>query len=188
VRYERGAVDAISVAIGALFGIPIETGEGVARDYRLRLIPYAGLLSLNNRSASSLSRVISHVFSVPCEIEEFVLRSVRIPDACLFALGERGHELGADTLIGEWLPDAEGCFRIWCGPIPFERYKAFLPNRADWTELRKLTDFVVPGPLDREYGFRIAAGTTPEWALGEGELGWTMWTEPDREATIEVVV
>jgi type VI secretion system protein ImpH len=188
VRYERHAVDAISQAIAALFGLLPVTGEAAADDRRTMLLPYTGLLAMNSRSASSISRVVSHFFGVPCGIEEFVPRWITIPDNARFALGEASLELGVDTIVGDTMEDVTGHFRIWCGPLSFSRYKDFLPNRPDCAELNRLIDFVVRDPLSRDIGFSIEAGTTPDWSLGEGELGWTTWADPSRDSSIEVVI
>ena len=188
VRFEHGGVDAISQAVGALFGLQPLVGEAAVDDRRVRLLPYAGLLAMESRSASSLARIVSHVFSIPCEIEEFIPRWIVIPSEARFALGGEGIELGVDTILGEAMSDVTGQFRIWCGPMPFERYCDFLPNRPDNEALRRLIDFVVREPLARDGGFRIEAGTTPNWTLGEGELGWTTWTEPSRDRPVEALI
>ena len=188
VRYERHGSDAISQAIAALFGLLPLVGEAKADPRTTMLLPYAGLLSMNSRSASSISRVVSHFFSIPCEIEEFVPRWIVIPENARFALGGTGLELGVDTILGDTMQDVTGHFRIWCGPLSFARYKDFLPNRTENAELHRLIDFVVRDPLSRDIGFSIEAGSTPEWLLGEGELGWTTWADPPRDLPIEVVI
>ncbi|MBV8472317.1 MAG: type VI secretion system baseplate subunit TssG [Hyphomicrobiales bacterium] len=188
LRFEHGGVDAISQAVAALFGLPPLVGEEAADDRRIRLLPYVGLLAMESRSASSLARVVSHVFSIPCEIEEFIPRWISIPDEARFALGGEGMELGVATILGEAMPDVTGQFRIWCGPMSFERYRDFLPNRPDSEELSRLIDFVVREPLARDVAFRIEAGTTPEWALGEGELGWTTWAAPSHDLPVEALI
>lgn len=188
VRYERQASDAISQAVAALFGLPPLVGEAAADERRTMLLPYAGLLSMNSRSATSISRVIAHFFGVPCDIEEFIPRWIAIPENARFTLGETDVALGADTILGDTMQDVTGHFRIWCGPLSFARYKEFLPNRPENAELRRLIDFVLRDPLSCDVGFLIEAGTTPEWSLGEGELGWTTWAVPRRDAPIELVI
>jgi type VI secretion system protein ImpH len=188
VRYERHGVDAISQAVAALFGLLPLSGGPRADESRTMLLPYAGLLAMNSRSASSIARVIAHFFDFPCAIEEFVPRWITIPQDSRFALGSDSIELGVDAILGETIEDVTGHFRIWCGPLPFARYQEFLPDRAANLALQKLIDFVVRDPLSRDIGFSIEAGTTPDWALGDGELGWTTWADPSRDQPIEVVI
>jgi type VI secretion system protein ImpH len=187
-RFEHGGVDAISQAVAALFGLQPQVGEAGADERRVRLLPYVGLLAMESRSASSLSRIVSHVFSIPCEIEEFVPRWFVVPPESRFELGAQCMELGVDTIVGETMFDVTGQYRVWCGPMPFERYREFLPNRPDNEALRRLIDFVVREPLARDVAFRIEAGTTPDWELGEGELGWTTWSAPHPDRLVEALI
>lgn len=186
-RYELGAGDPLSQAFAALFGLPPDIRNAELDPRRVILLPYAGLLSMYSRSASSIAQVIGHFFAMPVWIEEFVERWIDIPKQARFALGS-GLPLGREGLLGDTTRDIAGHFRVWCGPIPFERYRQFLPGRDDHASLRELIDLVVREPLARDLGFVIEANTAPEWSLGEGELGWTTWTIPDRDRSIEVAI
>ena len=186
-RYEPGARDPLSQAFAALFGLPPDLRGAEEDPRRVILLPYAGLLSMYSRSASSIARVIGHFFAMPVRIEEFVARWIDIPKQARFALGS-DLPLGTEGLLGDTVRDIAGQFRVWCGPIPFERYRQFLPGQADHASLRWLIDLVVREPLARDLGFVIEANTVPEWSLGEGELGWTTWTVPDRDRPIEVAI
>jgi type VI secretion system protein ImpH len=188
LRYETGGVDSISQAVAALFGLPPLVGDAKPGNRRPMLLPYTGLLAMSSRSAPSISRVVAHYFGIDCEIEEFVPRWIEVPDNARFRLGADELELGVDTILGEAMEDIVGHFRIWCGPLSFSRYMELLPDRPQHRELNELIDFVVRDPLSRDIGFRIEAGTTPDWSLGEGELGWTTWAIPGRESTIEIVI
>jgi type VI secretion system protein ImpH len=186
-RYEPGARDPMSQAFAALFGLPPDPRGAAADPRRVILLPYAGLLSMYSRSALSIAQVIGHFFAMPVRIEEFVARWIDIPKQARFALGSN-LPLGTEGLLGDTMRDIAGHFRVWSGPIPFERYTQFLPGRADHASLRWLVDLVVRDPLARDLGFVIEANTAPEWSLGVGELGWTTWTVPDRGRPIEVAI
>ena len=188
VRYETGAGDPISQGVAALFGMPPLIGDAEPGARRPMLLPYTGLLAMGSRSASSIARVIAHYFNIACEIEEFVPRWIDVPDNARFSLGAEELALGVDTILGEAMEEVAGHFRVWCGPLSFSRYIELLPNRPQHRELNELIDFVVRDPLSRDVGFRIEVGTTPDWSLGEGELGWTTFAIPSRETFIEVVM
>jgi len=188
LRYETQGADPISQAVAALFGLPPLVGDARADGRRPMLLPYTGLLAMHSRSAASVGRVVSHFFAFECEVEEFVPRWIAVPDDARFSLGGADRELGVDTILGETMEDATGHFRLWCGPLPFARYKELLPDRPQTKDLHWLIDFIVRDPLSRDIGFRLEAGTTPDWLLGEGELGWTTWTVPPRELPIEIVI
>jgi len=188
LRYQEMASDAISQAIAALFGLLPLAGEAIADSNRTMLLPYAGLLAMNSRSAQSIARMVMHFFDVPCQVEEFVPRWIKIPEAARFALGGTELALGVDTLLGETIEDVTGQFRVWCGPMPFARYRDFLPGRPEFAKLQRLIEFIVRDPLARDIGFLIEAETVSGWSLGEGELGWTSFLDPQKARPIEVVI
>jgi type VI secretion system protein ImpH len=188
LRYERSASDPISQAAAALFGLLPGRDDPVAAERRTTLLPYAGLLSMYSRSASAIGGVLTHYFGIPYQIEEFVPRWIVLPENARFVLG-CDLQLGSETLLGETMQDVTGHFRVWCGPVPFDRYVQYLPNRPDHAKLRGLIDLLVRDPLERDLGFRIEAQTVPDWKLGEGELGWTTFADPRSEGEpIEVVI
>jgi type VI secretion system protein ImpH len=187
LRYEHSASDPISQAAAALFGLLPGRDDAASAERRTTLLPYAGLLSMDSRPASAISSVLTHYFEIPCQIEEFVPRWISLPEDARFTLG-CDLQLGVETLLGETMQDVTGHFRIWCGPLPFDRYVQYLPNRPDHAKLRGLIDLLVREPLERDLGFVIEARTVPGWTLGEGELGWTTFADPRDDAPIEVVI
>ena len=186
-RYQEGAADPISQAFAALFGLLPDNRGSAGNLRRTILLPYAGLLSMYSRSASAIGRVVGHFFDMPVRIEEFVQRWIEIPRDARFGLGS-GLPLGTETLLGEIMRDATGHFRVWCGPISFERYKELLPNRPEYATLNLLIELVVREPLARDVGFVLDGNSIAEWSLGEGELGWTTWTDPPRGRLVEVAI
>jgi len=188
LRYETSASDPISQAAAALFGLLPGRDDDVSAERRTTLLPYAGLLSMYSRSASAIGRVLGDYFDIPCRIEEFVPRWISLPANARFELG-CDLQLGSETILGETMQDVAGHFRVWCGPVPFDRYVQFLPNRPDHAKLRGLIELLVRDPLERDLGFVIEAQTVPDWKLGDGELGWTTFVDPPREGQpIEVVI
>jgi type VI secretion system protein ImpH len=184
LRYEAGASDSTSKAIGSLFGL-VPEDDSIGRQ-RVALLPYTGLLAMESRSADTAARVLSHVFAMGCRIEEFVPRRVELPPEAQFRLGA-SIELGTETLLGESVEDVTGHCRIWVGPLSLERYLVFLPDGPDHHVLLRTVDFVINEPLSRDIGFRLEVGTVPEWGLGAGKLGWTTWTRPPTDQIIEVI-
>ncbi len=187
LRYRTGGTDPISQAAGALFGLLPTVGDAESDAARSLLLPYVGLLSMYSRSASAIASVLTHFFEVPFEIEEFVARWIALPEDARFELGGP-LVLGSETVLGEIMQDVAGHFRVWCGPLDFERYKSFLPGRQDHDRLRDLIDLLVRDPLSRDLGFQIRPETVPAWSLGEGELGWTTWADPRSDLPTEVVI
>ena len=185
LRYRDGASDALSLAIGSLFGLLPRSDPATDRE-RVMLLPYTGLLAMGSRSAESVSRILGHFLGLPCQIEEFVPRRVELPPEARFTLGGV-LELGVETLIGESVADVTNHCRILMGPMTFERYLDFLPDGRDFAMLQHAVDFVLNEPLSRDLGLTLEANAAPDWALGGGKLGWTSWIAPPRDRPIQIL-
>ncbi|MGX1790813.1 type VI secretion system baseplate subunit TssG [Bosea sp. NPDC055332] len=186
-RYEAGATDPISGAVAALFGMFGVAQEG-DRPARTLLLPYAGVLALHSRSASVVAGVISHYFGVPCAIEEFVPREIRIPKEAQWRLGAPGIEFGIDTVAGEAMRDVMGKFRLKLGPLTSAQCDRLLPGGADHATLTELIRLSIREPLDWDIAFLLAPGEARSFRLGESRLGWSGWLDADPAAPVEFVI
>lgn len=187
LRYEEGARDPMSLVVGALFGLMPREDED-DRDWRVRLLPHAGVLALASRSSRMLAGVISHHLDVPCRVEEFIPRDADIPEEARWRLGSTELVLGVDTVAGETIPDVAGQFRVVLGPLDPAQFDALLPGRPDHAILQKLIGLIVREPLAWDMRLDLAPGSAPEWVLGEAELGWTSLIEPARDAVVPVLL
>lgn len=182
LRFEEGATDAISVLIGALFGFMPGQNTANEREWRARLLPHAGVLALCSRSAKLLAGVISIHLNISARVEEFIWREIDIPQEAQWRLGRPGLELGIDTLAGETMPDLMGKFRVCLGPVDQKMFRLLLPGRESHALLCGLIKVVLREPLAWDLQLELAAGQTPEWTLGEAELGWSTWIDPHNGA------
>ncbi|MGY8668612.1 type VI secretion system baseplate subunit TssG [Bradyrhizobium sp. UFLA05-109] len=178
LRFEEGATDAISVLVGALFGLMPAENTADERKWRVRLLPHAGQFVLYNRSAPLLAGVISSHSGIPARVEEFIWREIDIPQEALWRLGSPGIQLGFDTVAGETMPDIMGKFRLCLGPLSKRQFLSLLPAREAHAILCRLISAILREPLAWDLKLELAPGEMPEWLLGEGELGWTTLIEP----------
>ncbi|MGV7215417.1 type VI secretion system baseplate subunit TssG [Bradyrhizobium sp. UFLA05-112] len=178
LRFEEGATDAISVLVGALFGLMLAENTADDREWRARLLPHAGQLALYSRSASLVAGVISNHLGIPARVEEFIWREIDIPPEAQWRLGNPGIQLGFDTLAGETMPDIMGKFRLRLGPLSKQQFLSLLPAREAHAILCRLMSAILREPLAWDLKLELAAGEMSEWVLGEGELGWTTSIEP----------
>ncbi|WP_051311239.1 type VI secretion system baseplate subunit TssG [Bradyrhizobium sp. Cp5.3] len=178
LRFEEGATDAISVLIGALFGLMSGEDTASEREWRSRLLPHAGVLALCCRSAKLVAGVISCHLNISARAEEFILREIDIPPEAQWHLGQMGLELGVDTLAGTTMPDIVGKFRLCLGPLNQQQFRSLLPGCEIHAILCSLINIILREPLAWDLQLELALGQTPEWTLGEGELGWTTWIDP----------
>ncbi|MDQ0446955.1 type VI secretion system baseplate subunit TssG [Methylobacterium aerolatum] len=183
-RYSPGATDAISRAVAALFGM--ETPD--RRTARPLLLPYAGLLSLSHRSATVLGSIVGDFFDVPCAIEEFVLREIRIPQEALWLLGSASSVLGRETVAGETMKDVTGKFGVRFGPLDAERCDRLLPPEQDYQSLIELINLAIRDPLDWDLGFVLSPGEARPLILGQNRLGWASWLGDSPQTSQQFVI
>ncbi|WP_445222758.1 type VI secretion system baseplate subunit TssG (plasmid) [Bradyrhizobium sp. Pa8] len=178
LRFEEGATDAISVLIGALFGLMPAENTADEREWRARLLPHVGQLALFSRSAPLVAGLISNHLDIPARVEEFIWREIEIPPDAQWRLGSPAAQFGFDTLVGEMMPDMMGKFRLCLGPLNQQRFLSLLPARAAHATLCRLMSAILREPLAWDLKLELAPGEMPEWVLGEGELGWTTLIDP----------
>ncbi len=174
LQFDRALEQDLPHAIMALAGQIGGTSLARAVDWT-RLLPFAGLLAHAARSADTVQRIVAGYFEVAVQIEEWVVRRVRIPEDQMFTLGNPQAELGSGTVLGETVPDAAGAVRIVLGPMSGERFAAFLPDGAMRAELRALLTIVLRKPIVCFIDLLMDPEAAEGLVLGAGQLGWTTW-------------
>lgn len=182
LRYRAGAADPISRAVGALMGLLPMGGE----EDRVALMPYAGLLSCYSLSASIIGTVISHCTGLPARIEEFVPRTVLIPENRQSRLGEDAPELGVDFIVGAQVRDTLGKFRVVLGPLDQATFLQALPDQPLFAKVVELVELAMRDPLAFDIHLELEPGAAPAFSLGEGRLGWNTWLAPSDDPDSEV--
>ena len=94
----------------------------------------AGHLLRQTRNPEGLKHILQDFFGVPVKIREFVPQWIRLPAAQQLTLGGM-QGLGADTLVGRAVRDAQHRFRIELGPMRLARYRQFLPGQKPARQL-----------------------------------------------------
>ncbi len=183
-RYQPGATDAISRAVAALFGMETDN----RRTARPLLLPYAGLLALSSRSASVMSSIVGDRLGVPCAVDEFVQREIRIPADALWSLGTASSALGRDSVAGETMGDIAGRFRVRLGPLDAARCDQLLPDGKDYQSLVEIINLTLRDPIEWDLAFVLHPGEARPLILGQTRLGWTGWLEISTETLVEFCV
>lgn len=184
-RYRPGGTDAISQAVSALFGL---YGLGARDDLPPLpvLLPHAGLLALNSRSAAIVESIVHHSLGLPCRIEEFALRTIVIPEEERFHLGASGLALGENTLAGETMLDVTGHFVIVIDGLSLDEYEGLLPGSLRRAHLDSLLKLVIRDPLSWTYALSLRIGEAETMALGSARMGWTSWLDPSAANPVSV--
>jgi type VI secretion system protein ImpH len=185
IAYERRGAgeDAISVRLLDLLGLGtkgLRNRTAVADDAYLY---YAGLLSQKTRSVQGLRQLLGDYFEVPVEIEQFTGTWNRLPVSDQTFLNEThsiSERLGLGTIVGEEVWDQNGTATVRLGPMPFERYRQFLPGDRACRELCAWLRFYGNRELDFIVQLVLAREETPNVRLGEegptaARLGLVSW-------------
>ncbi len=194
--------------VKALLGLAT---PGLADRMALRdraLLPFAGILAHGPRSVETLTRVARALFQTPVHVEQFVGRwhpldpashthIGRGPATKAGGLGGLGvnNRLGMDAMLGTraWIQDAKVEVRL--GPLPADRFRAFLPDGEAFVRLAALVRYHLGPEVEADLRLEAAAPTVRPTVLSRRpkrgmRLGWTSWltTRPARRADTQVVL
>ncbi|MDX2039568.1 MAG: type VI secretion system baseplate subunit TssG [Isosphaeraceae bacterium] len=152
------------------------------------LLYYGGLLAQRTRNASGLEAMLADYFGLPVQVVQFVGQWLMLEPENQSSLGSAGanNRLGVDCVAGERVWDIQGKIRIRVGPLDFERFLDFVPNRADaarhnaYFRIVQLTRFYVGPDLDFEIQPILRREDVPECRMTDDLaqrplLGWNTW-------------
>lgn len=188
LRFESGGGDNLSQRFLALCGFPLGDGDKVGEIPRSALLPHMGLMSLYANSAEIVGSIVANFFSVPCRIEEFVLRTIVMDEDSRLKLGRANAILGEDTILGSELEDDTGKFRVVFGPASFPEISPFLPHGQRHWQFCDLMLMINREPLEWDLEFNFEPSSVPLARLGSCRLGWESWLYSQDAGAVENVV
>lgn len=189
--YRKGALDGFSTRTFSFIGLIDEDVRAQSQDLDWeRLLAYIGLLAGRNRSGDVVRGVVAHSFDLTgkVRVEEFVRRTVIITEPQLNSLGRDNSRLAVDCHLGGRIPDRNGKFRLWLGPLNFDRFFRFLPIEPHFDTLRRLIAFMLRDQLAYDLCLVLERAEVPAFRLNDGKclLGWSTWLgePPDEDQTV----
>mgnify|MGYP000123371075 CR=1 FL=1 len=190
IEYEADNSDNFSLRLFALIGLADKSMRSRLKSAPQRLLPFSGVLSRRECSASALQSILARMLDVRVEIEEFRPNWIDIQPSQRQRLGFRNSRLGGDTTIGERICDIGSKFRLHIGPLSWNDYQDFLSGGNRRVELDALIGQVLSRPL--AYDLRLMLAPTPcrSFVLGQGELcalGRSSWLAASENANTSVV-
>ena len=160
----------------------------LARVEDLALIYYSGYLAHRPRCAAGLEAMLHDYFQLPVEVRQFQGEWLHLEPSNQSRLGDpNGNSiLGVNLVAGERVWDVQGKIRIRVGPLNYEQFEAFLPDRAPVPERKRFFELVhlarlYAGPeLAFDVQLLLAPEAVPECQLAEStadgpQLGWNAW-------------
>ena len=180
VQYERREPDVVSTVLVELLGVaqPAALNAVAVSD----LLPYAGLLGPEPRSAMALEQLVEDWCEVPATIEQFVGGWFDLSDTAQCRVDHEARDetfrLGVGALVGEEIYNPQAKARIVLGPLSLERFADFLPSGDSYASLQELTRFFANDELEFELKLLLDPDAVPPVRLGADSsppLGWGSW-------------
>ena len=165
-------------------------GRPLARVDDLAVLYYGGLFAHRPRNAAGLEALLADYFQLPVRVQQFQGRWLALEPANQTRLGDgpgSNNRLGADALAGERVWDRQGQFRVRVGPLAYERFVEFLPDRAPIPArkasflMAHLVRLYVGPDLEYDVQLVLLAAEVPGCRLDDGgggvgpRLGWNTW-------------
>ncbi len=183
-QHDRPEADRFIAYIGSMIGV----GTPIYRD--LDSVPdqaklaYAGLMAPQAKSASRLRNLVSGIFGVAVEVDEFVGSRLTLEEADRTRMGQRNCGLGGGILVGASVYSVDDKFRIRIFVKSMAQYVTYLPSGGRCEPLADLVFFYVGDELDWEVELAIPAGAVEPVRLARfGQLGYTSWMAPNWSAS-----
>lgn len=143
----------------SLLGLVDSENDPLLAKLKLR---YFGLFSKTERSSGGIKVITEDFLGIRnISIEEFVMRSVRIPESLQLQLGSCNHCLGDDAHLGNQIQDQNGCFRIHTGPLSEEKYRDITDKPSTLSTLSRLLSSYIRLPLTFDIVFQVGSASVP---------------------------
>jgi type VI secretion system protein ImpH len=180
VHHDRPDDDRFETYVGATVGLGSSVFRNLDSVPDIAKIGFAGLMGPAAKSASRLRDLISGMFGVKVEVEEFVgMRLMFEPDQ-LSVIGKANAALGKDTLLGAGVFSVQDKIRLRIFVPTLDSYREFLPTGNLSRLLAEMYFFYAGAEIDWDVELAIPAGECAPVRLGQsGQLGWTTWMAPN---------
>jgi type VI secretion system protein ImpH len=184
---ERGRVAA---CLFAMLGLGTPHTRGVLGVPDRALLPWAGILTMRQRSMTGLERMVASHFDVAATIVPFRGLWQDIEESDTTRIGDRNGQhqiLGHGAVLGKRVWDPEASFEVRLGPMTRAQFLEFLPRRFCFRSAVSLVRFYVGEDVGFTLRLVLRGPEIPELRLGKkggAMLGWTSWLK-SRAATTD---
>jgi type VI secretion system protein ImpH len=165
-----------------------QTPRELARVDDRAVIYYGGLFAHQIHNALSLEAMLEDYFRLPVEVRQFQPQWLHLENDNRSHLGEAGcnNLLGTNTVAGQRVLDVQGRIGIRLGPMTYEQFAEFLPDRSATPRgkacyrLGYLQRLYVGQEFEVDLQLVLRADEAPECQLPEStadgpQLGWNTW-------------
>ena len=179
-RHGTTGGDRVTAALRAMIGLGLPAHRNRLSTIDAELLPYAGLLGRDVRSAAGLEVLLSDRLGTRVRIEPFARRWLPIAaeEQTRLGMGAPSYgRLGVDAVAGSGFFDASSTFRVVIGPVPAATFRELAPGQQRMRELVELVRLYMDPGLDFDVQVILRKEDVPESQLGEAapSLGWNAW-------------
>ncbi len=165
--------------LGSSIGIGTKAWRDLDTMPDYQKLAFAGLLAPRGPCASRIEHLISGMFGIEAEIEEFIGTYLDVDPADQTRLGAAHAELGGGAMAGARVLTVDTRFRLSLHVDTLREYENFLPG-GHWAD--RLVD-ALSNAVGFEYDWEVELVlpkecVKPAQVSGFGRLGWTTWV-PD---------
>jgi type VI secretion system protein ImpH len=182
-QHDRPGADRFVAYVGSMIGVgtqPYRDLDSVPDEAKLA---FSGLMAPQAKSASRLRNLVSGLFGVAVEIDEFVGSRLALEERDRTRMGRRNCRLGDGVLLGASVYSVGDKFRVRIFVKSMDEYVAYLPTGGRCEPLADLVFFYAGDQLDWEVELAIPAGAVEPVRLSRfGQLGYTSWMAPNWSA------
>ena len=183
-QHDRPQADRFVSYVGATIGTgstPFRDRDSVPDAAKLA---FAGLMAPAAKSASRLRGVLSGLFGVQVEIDEFVGSRLVFEESERTHIGRNNCGLGTGLLVGGSVFSVQDKFRVRLFVKSMAEYVTYLPTGRRCEPLADLVFFYAGEQLEWDVELAIPAGAIEPVRLSRfGQLGWTSWMAPNWSQT-----
>lgn len=165
-----------------------QTPRELARVDDRVVVYYGGLFAQRVHNATSLEVLLEDYFRLPVEVKQFQPQWLHLENDNRSHLGELGcnNLLGVNTVAGQRVLDVQGRLCIRVGPLTYDQFVGFLPDRSAAPEgkmcyrLGYLQRLYVGQEFEVDLQLVLRADEAPDCQLPEStangpQLGWNTW-------------
>jgi type VI secretion system protein ImpH len=183
-QHDRPDADRFVTYVGAMVGIGSEPFQDLDAVPDAAKLAFAGLMGPQSKSASRLRSVVSGLFGVEAEIDEFLGSRLVFEESDRTRIGKNNCGLGRDLLVGGSVFSVQDKFRVRIFVKTMDEYVSYLPTGERCEPLNDLVFFYTGDELEWEVELAIPAGAVEPVRLSKfGQLGWTSWMAPNWSQT-----
>jgi type VI secretion system protein ImpH len=162
--------------VGSAIGIGSETWRDLDTMPDGAKYAYAGILGSSAVSASRIENVLSGLFGVECEVDQFIGTFLPVDRSEQTRLGMAHARLGQEAIVGERVLTVDNKFRVRLYPGTLDNYERFLPDGEDNERLVDALSNIVGVEYDWDVELVLPHREPRPTEIGTyGQLGWTSW-------------